>query len=111
ESIAERTLDDPGFEARELRHALEAFHGRKDPGAIAAAWPALGHPDRYIRFAARVAIEWQDPATWQGHALDESDTPTALTALLALARVGDKTLQPRLLQSLDRIEWESLLES
>ncbi len=52
-------------EARTLRHQLEAFHGRRDPKAVDAAWPHLGSPDRFIRWAARVAIEHQAPETWR----------------------------------------------
>ena len=54
---------------------LEAFHGQQDPKAVEAAWPHLGHPDRFIRFAARVALEHQDPKTWQDRALAETDPP------------------------------------
>ncbi len=53
------------FEARRLRHELESFHGRREPKAVEAAWPFLGHPDRFIRWAARVAVEEQDPAIWR----------------------------------------------
>jgi putative heme-binding domain-containing protein len=111
ESTAPAPADLRGAEDRKLRHELEALHGHADPNTVAAAWPHLGHPDRFIRFAARVAIEWQDPASWQERALSERGTPAALTALLALARAGDKALQPRILQALDRIDWESLSES
>ena len=52
-------------EPRPLRHKLEAFHGHADPKAVETAWPYLGDPDRFIRWAARVAIEFQDPATWR----------------------------------------------
>ena len=111
ESTAEAKGDDRGAEDRALRHKLEAFHGHPDPSAVATAWPSLGHPDRFIRFAARVAIEWQDPASWQERALNETGTPAALTALLALARAGDKAVKPRLLHALDRIDWAALNES
>ena len=50
---------------RDLRHKLEAFHGRKDPKAVETAWPHLDSPDRFLRSAARAAIEHQDVATWQ----------------------------------------------
>ena len=60
-----------------LRHKLEAFHGRTDPKAVDAAWPYLGHADRFIRWAARVAIEVQDPAIWRERALAESSSPAA----------------------------------
>ena len=112
ESTAPAKADDRrGAEARALRHRLEAFHGRRDPQAVAAAWPYLSHPDRFIRFAARVAVEHQDPATWQERALAEKDPATARGALLALARLGDKSLEDRLLAALDGIAWDRLTES
>ena len=41
-----------------LRRSLEQFHWtRNDPKAVAAAWPHLGSEDRFLRFAARVALE------------------------------------------------------
>jgi putative heme-binding domain-containing protein len=108
ESTEASAGDDSGEEARTLRRKLEAFHGRKDPGAVEAAWPYLGHADRFIRYAARVAIEHQDAKSWQDRALAEKEPQAALTALLALARAGDKGLQPRLLDALDRLDWERL---
>jgi putative heme-binding domain-containing protein len=100
---------DRGGEAlRAIRRNLEAFHGRKDASAVEAAWPYLGHSDRFIRFAARVAIEHQDPTTWQERALEEKDPQASLTALLALARAGDKSFQFRLIEALNRLTWESL---
>ena len=73
--------------ARETRHALEAFHGKQDPTAIAAAWPQLSNSDRFIQFAARTAIEHQPTDTWAEQALTESDPAKQVVALLALARV------------------------
>jgi hypothetical protein len=108
---------------RNQRKALEQFHGRKDPQAVATVWPFLNHTDRAIRFAARTALEWQDVATWRDRALEEKDPRTALAALVALARVSgtdvehranigapapDKALQARILTSLDRIPWSGL---
>jgi putative heme-binding domain-containing protein len=40
--------------------------------------------------------------------LSEKDPEAALTALLAVTRVCEKSLQPRLLDALDRLGWESL---
>src|SRR5262249_12489557 len=71
----------------ELRRKLEAFHGHKDPKAVETAWPHLDSSDRYVRFAARVAIEFQDPATWRDKALAETRPTAAINALLALVRV------------------------
>jgi len=112
-------------EFRTLRRELEAFHGHKDPKAVAFAWPYLNHVDRYIRSAARVAIEHQAPATWKDRALAEQDAPSAIQALLALVRVSstdpfhrtpktppvDKVLKAKILDSLARIDWQTLSDS
>ena len=90
ESTAPSKGDDRGAEARALRHKLEAFHGKADPNAVATAWPYLGHEDRYIRFAARTAIEHQDVKQWQDLALKETNPAAAINALLALVRTVGK---------------------
>jgi putative heme-binding domain-containing protein len=108
--------------ARTLRHDLEKFHGHVDPAAVDFAWPHLGHADRFIRWAARVAIEHQPVATWSERALKESDPARRVEALLALTRVAgvsppqrtaktppvDTVLGGRLLKSLGEIAWAKL---
>jgi putative heme-binding domain-containing protein len=127
ESTAPSKGDDRGAEARALRHKLEAFHGHPDPKVVETAWPYLGHEDRFIRFAARVAVEHQDPKTWQDRALAERDAAKALGALLALVRAtgqdpfhhprkpGDPVpgadLQRPILEALDGIDWEKLTDA
>jgi putative heme-binding domain-containing protein len=74
--------------SRAARRRLEAFHGKKDRAAVEAAWQFLSNEDRYLRFAARVAIEHQDPATWRTGALAEKDPQAAIQSLLALVRVS-----------------------
>ncbi|MFT4546353.1 MAG: azurin [Verrucomicrobiales bacterium] len=86
--------------SRETRKAMEQFHGKQVPGAIDKIWPKLGHEDRFIRFAARVALEHQPVSDWSERALLETSTQPALSALLALARQGDKSLQPRLIEAI-----------
>jgi hypothetical protein len=86
-----------------LRKQLEAFHGHIDPKAVDFAWPHLSEDDPYIRFAARVAIEWQPVATWQERALAESEPNRAAIALIALCRCGDKSLQPRIVRKLNQL--------
>ncbi len=108
ESTAPAHPTDTSADARALRRSLEAFQGRKDPKAIEAAWPNLGHPDRFIRYAARVALEFQPPGEWVEKALAETETQALLTALLAVARVGGKELQPKLLDGLGRLDWDAL---
>lgn len=73
--------------ARDTRHMLEQFHGHQNPKAIETAWPYLADDDRFIRFAARTAVEHQPTAEWADKALTESDPAKQVEALLALARV------------------------
>jgi putative heme-binding domain-containing protein len=94
--------------ARALRHKLESFQGKKEPRAVDFAWPYLGSDDRFIRFAARIAIEWQDVALWQPKALAETDAGRGLNALLALARCGPKECQRDLLMALKKFPMDSL---
>lgn len=93
-------VDAKSASARALRHKLESFHGRKDPAALDSAWPHLDSPDRFIRYAARIAIESQPVDDWQKRALDEERKRASLTALLALARLGNSSAQGDLLESL-----------
>lgn len=73
--------------ARELRASLERFHGRQDPQAVDTAWPYLADDDRFIRWAARTAIEHQPTKEWAKRALTDPNPKTRPEALLALARV------------------------
>jgi putative heme-binding domain-containing protein len=97
--------------ARAIRRRLEAFHGRQDVTAVATAWPFLGHSDRFIRWAARTAVECQPVVEWQDKALAEKDPETLLTGMVALARCGDKTLEPKIVAALNQLPWASLSES
>ncbi len=71
---------------RDLRRSLEAFHGKQDPKAVATAWPHLSSTDRYIRAAARTALEHQPVAEWEAKALAETNVTAQLEALLSLTR-------------------------
>jgi len=120
------TVPDTRFaDQRALRRSLEVFHGKQDVRAVETAWPYLGSDDRGIRFAARTAIEFQDPATWREKALTEKDPRIAIAALVALSRVSgveeshrtaatpppDRALKSRILAALDRIDWHALAYS
>jgi putative heme-binding domain-containing protein len=108
---------------RELRHSLEAFHGKQDPQAIAVAWPHLQSTDRFIRWAARTAIEHQPVAEWKDKALSETQLTAHLEALLALARVAgkcpthrpqdaviDTATRDQILQALIKIDFKALAQ-
>lgn len=103
ESTAPVSGADPeGAEARALRRSLEAFHGAPNPAALDAAWGHLGSQDRFIRFAARIAVENQEVSSWVAAALAESAPRAATTALLALARQGrEDDMAPLLARGLE----------
>lgn len=101
----------PVNKENELRRSLERFHGAPDKSAVTTAWPYLKHPDRHIRYAARVAVENQPVAEWQDKALGEKD-PIALTnAMIALAREGKPDQKSAILKALMTINYKALSES
>ncbi len=71
---------------RALRKRLEAFHGMQDSKAVATAFKHLGHKDRFIRYAARIAIENQPVQQWEKRVLNAKDADTVITGAIALAR-------------------------
>jgi putative heme-binding domain-containing protein len=89
-------------EAQELRHDLEFFDGKPDRNAVDLIWPSLSNQDRWIRYAARIALESQDVPWWQDRALAETNPFGGMTALLALARCGGSESQPALLKALTK---------
>jgi putative heme-binding domain-containing protein len=109
--VVDKQLAKDSAKARVVRHELEKFHGKKNPKAVAFAWPHLDSPDRFIRYAARIAIESQPVAEWQDRAIAETHTNAALTSLLALARLGGKDTQTPLLKALTKFPIDNLTES
>lgn len=95
-------------DARKLRHDLEQFHGKTDPKAVEFAWPNLKSSDRFIRYAARVALQNQPVTEWQDKALSEKDPQTLTQALIALARYGDQSLKKRMFTALMTVNFKQL---
>lgn len=94
-----------------VRTQLEAYHsGGPNPAAVDAAWPYLNHSDRFLRYAARIAVEHQPVSTWQARALAETDPMRLSQAMFALAHHGDKSLKSQMLQVLTRVNLGSLNE-
>ncbi|GAB3894424.1 hypothetical protein GCM10028825_36820 [Spirosoma agri] len=95
----------------QLRTQLEQYHQGPNPAAIAAAWPNLNHPDRFVRYAARIAIEHQPVAQWQARVFTETDPQRITQAAVALARQGDPAQKSQLLNALMKIKYDQLPES
>lgn len=96
---------------RALRHKLEAFHGHADAAAIKPAVANLGHADRAIRYAARIALEWQPVEQWRKAALDLKEPRAIINAAVGLARSGAKADQAALMNKLTSIDFSKLPES
>ena len=90
------------------RRKLEEYHTGASPQAVDFAWPYLKHQDRYIRYAARIAIEHQPVDSWKAKALTEKDPITLIQAAIALARKGNSSEKNQLIQSLVSIEFSKL---
>ncbi len=95
-------------EEAKLRRQLEQFHGKQDPAALALAWPHLKNEDRFIRYAARIAVEHQPVQLWQQKALRENDPAIRIHALAALARHGKAGLKRDILNALTDIRYDQL---
>ena len=99
-----------GADARDLRRKLESFNVQADSATVEFAWPHLNSSDRYIRYAARMAIERNPVEDWQTKALEEKHPDAAFTALLSLARLGTVETQPALFSALASIPLAGLSE-
>lgn len=122
ESTAPTKPDTTYAAQRATRKSLEAFHGKADAKAVPAAWSYLDSQDRATRFAARTALEWQDPKTWQDRAIAETNPRASIAAIASLARVSgrdewfrgpdyvpaDQALKAKMIASLERIDMEGI---
>ena len=67
-----------------------------------------GAADAFTRYTWRLAYERRPVSEWKAAALSETRPVAALTQLLALARVGDKSVQPELLEALKKFPLDAL---
>lgn len=98
-------------EAQKIRRNLEIFHSAPKTEAIATAWPYLKNNDRFIRYAARVAVEHQPVSQWQDKVFKETDPETMIQAAVALARTGSPAVKNQLINALTTIDYKKLSES
>ena len=94
-----------------LRRELEEFH---KPGALAAgiekAWANLDHADRFVQYAARIALEHQPVDSWKVKALKEQNPAKLTQAMIAMARHSEKGAGTPMLQVLMGIDYSKLKE-
>jgi len=102
------TASEPEHELRKLRRQLEYYHNRRAPEALPAIWENLNHDDRFIRYAARIALEHQPFNSWKSNFSKEKDTDRILQASLSMARMGESGARDLAFQKLDGLNWKSL---
>ena len=93
------------------RRQLEAFHGTKNTAAVNFAWPYLKDNDRFIRYAARIAIENQPIEEWYNKILSEKDPIILTQAAIALARKGTTGSGTEVVKQITKIDFSKLSES
>ena len=92
-----------------LRRKIETLHeDGVGEEAIAKALPYLKHQDRFIRYAARVAIEKQPATKWQQHLTKEKSPWAVIELSTALARMGKKDQQPKILAALNQLDIKNM---
>ena len=101
---------DSGNVERSVRRQLEALHeaGKSSEENVEFIWRHLGHDDRLIRYAARVALEFQEPALWQKRVFSETYPELLITAAVAMARQGDPAMQSAVVDRLLKIQFSGL---
>ncbi|MFM2167543.1 MAG: hypothetical protein RIS79_1914, partial [Verrucomicrobiota bacterium] len=92
-----------------LRTDLEKLHEEgTGPDAVEKALPHLGHPDRLVRHAARVALERQPVELWAARALQQTKSWAVIESAIAVARRGGKPHQAALLGRLNDLDFAQL---
>lgn len=107
-TAATLTASSDGVQLRALRHQLEALHQDNAPPSTDLIWENLSHEDRFIKYAARIALEHQNPSTWQGKIRTEQDPDRIIEASIALARVGLNKMRGNAIERLNTIRWADL---
>ncbi len=95
-------------EENTLRQKLETYHTGPKAGAVDFAWPNLKHPDRFVRYAARIAIEHQPVKEWQEMVFGEKNPEAMVQGMIALARHGNKSQRDQMLKGMMDVKYQDL---
>jgi putative heme-binding domain-containing protein len=103
---------------RNQRQLLERFQiaDVQSIKALSLTWDSMNDKDRFIRYAARVAMEHWKPKmirdTFHAHLEEEGETEeypwSFINAAIALARQGEKADQELLWKGLGQLKWADL---
>ena len=103
--------NEAGEKSREIRRRLEAMHhpGEISKDDMAFIWEHLASDDRFVRYAARIALERHLNDRW-GATLNswQTDADTAILGSIALARQGKKTQRTIAINALNQVQFDRL---
>ncbi|HLT51172.1 MAG TPA: c-type cytochrome [Arenibacter sp.] len=100
-----------GMAERNLRKELEVLHIQKAADKIDFILENLDHPDRFTRFAARIAMENQEYDFWKNEIYDSTSPLKTIAFSISIARHGIDTDRLRAFDTLLGIDWTTLAES
>ncbi len=100
--------DQEAQQLRELRQQIEASHVQEPEGAIDLAVKHLGHSDRTIRFASRIALEQRPLDQWRDRVLSLQDPQARILGIVAIARHGEPSDRDAAFDALTEIDWSEL---
>jgi putative heme-binding domain-containing protein len=112
ESTAKVDAATPPSAERKLLKQIQEYHkpSAHFGKAVEFLLPLLAHKDRFVRHSARVALEHQPVKVWQDKVLASEDADAVIGGVVALARQGDKALQPKLIEKLGTLDFAKLDE-
>ncbi|NND99104.1 MAG: c-type cytochrome [Pirellulaceae bacterium] len=103
-----------GASLRQLRKQLESFHGEDQASQtepLDQIIDNLGHPDRFVRYAARIALEARPVDTWRDRVLNLKDPVAVINGVIAVSRQGSGSDREPALDSLASLSDKDLDEA
>ena len=91
-----------------LRRELETSHVANSNYSLDRLCDGVAHSDRFIRFAARVGLEFQPVDSWIGRMAQEKRSGAILEMALAVARAGDNAQREVAAKKLQQLDWQTL---
>ena len=95
----------------QLRRQMESYHNAQSPGKLEDIWPVLKHPDRSVRYAALLALEYHPLKEWENKLLAETDPIILTEGAIAYAHLAKPGSQDKVLRLLNTVSIEHLPES
>ncbi len=99
EPAGEEEIELPRIHRRELAK-LHSPNSARGP-EMEMIWKSLDDEDRFVRYAARVALEHQPVDAWREQVFSAKKPDALIQSAIALAREGTETDQPKLVAALN----------